>query len=73
MGKDTRMVRIWGSMTKERSDQMKTWAKELGLPQTSFVAMASWLGAQELIRRMERPSMQPYVSTDTVPKLDYGE
>lgn len=72
MGKDVRMVRIWGSMTEERAKQMKAWAKELGLTQTSFVSMASWLGARELIKRMERPASQTHLSIDA-PKLDYGE
>jgi hypothetical protein len=61
--------RIWATISKDRYDQLRQWADELGIQFSQYIALVAWMGATQL-RRTVHPEqyIPPEVMADAMAK-----
>ncbi len=59
--------RIWATMSKERYEQLRQWADELGIQFSQYIALVAWMGAAQLRRTMHPEQyIPPEVMADAI-------
>ena len=69
MAEERETERIWATISRERYDQLREWADELGIQFSQYIALVAWMGASQLRRTLHPEQYIPAsVMADAIAK-----
>lgn len=70
MAEERETERIWATISKERYEQLREWADELGIQFSQYIALVAWMGASQLRRTLHPEQyIAPEVMADAIAKM----